>query len=201
MKIKKFAGRKKYLLFKRVMDIVIVLLASVIAIPIIIIFSFFIIIESKGNPIYTQMRLGQNGNEFKMYKLRSMYQDAEKNGAQWAKKNDTRITKIGKLIRLVRIDELPQLFNILRGDMSIVGPRPERKIFHNKFIKTIEGFDKRLELKPGLTGWAQVNGGYEITPKEKLAFDLYYINNISFQLDMQIIFKTIKVVFTRKDAR
>lgn len=190
-----------YLSYKRFIDIVISLVALIIAIPIILIFSVIIVIDSKGSPIYSQMRLGKNGKEFKIYKLRSMYIDAEKNGPQWAAKNDDRITKVGKIIRLLRIDEFPQLFNVLFGDMSIVGPRPERKLFHEKFKKTIPNFDKRLSVVPGLTGWAQVNGGYEISPKEKLDLDMFYINNLSLKLDLLIILKTVRVVLTGKDAR
>lgn len=194
-------GKSLYLSLKRIIDIVLAFLSLIIVIPVVIILSLIIVIDSKGSPIYSQMRLGKDKKEFKIYKLRSMYVDAEKHGPQWAEVDDTRVTRVGKIIRLLRIDEFPQIFNILKGDMSIIGPRPERKIFHEKFKKTIPNFDRRLDVKPGLTGWAQVNGGYEITPKEKLELDLYYINNISFSLDMKIIFKTIKVVFTREDAR
>ncbi len=117
------------------------------------------------------------------------------------RKNDPRITKIGLFIRKTRIDELPQLFNILKGEMSLVGPRPERPIFTEKFEREIPGFKTRLEVKPGLTGWAQVNGGYEITPKEKLKLDIYYINHASIILDFKIIIKTVRVVITGDGAR
>ncbi|MEB9429949.1 sugar transferase, partial [Bacillus cereus] len=164
-------------------------------------FSLLIILESPGSPFYLQERLGMNGRKFNVIKLRSMRNDAEKNGAKWAEKNDPRITKIGLFIRKTRIDELPQLFNILKGEMSLVGPRPERPMFTEKFEREIPGFKKRLEVKPGLTGWAQVNGGYEITPREKLRLDIYYINNSSLLLDFKIILKTIKVVCTGDGAR
>lgn len=130
-----------------------------------------------------------------------MYIDAEKNGAQWAKKNDARVTKIGAFIRRTRIDEIPQLINMLKGDMSLVGPRPERPIFTEQFNKEIPGFKNRIVVKPGITGWAQVNGGYDISPKEKLEFDIYYIKNLSLFMDVKIIFKTIKVIFTGEGAR
>ncbi|EOQ02675.1 hypothetical protein IIY_01810 [Bacillus cereus VD140] len=117
------------------------------------------------------------------------------------KKNDPRITKVGMFIRMTRIDELPQFFNILKGDMSVVGPRPERPIFTKEFEKQIPGFKKRLLVKPGITGWAQVNGGYDITPREKLELDIYYINNVNCILDIKIILNTIKVVFTGDGAR
>ncbi|MDS8685141.1 sugar transferase, partial [Streptococcus pneumoniae] len=106
-----------------------------------------------------------NGQSFSIYKLRSMYQDAEKNGHKWASKNDTRITKVGRFIRKTRIDELPQIINVIKGEMSIIGPRPERPEFINEFLKDIPNFNERLAVRPGITGWAQVNGGYELTPK------------------------------------
>ena len=130
-----------------------------------------------------------------------MRNNAEINGAQWADKNDKRITGIGKFIRKTRIDELPQLINVYKGEMSFIGPRPERKIFIDEFLKAIPDFNDRLLVKPGLTGWAQVNGGYEITPQEKLELDMYYIENRSFLLDLKIIFKTIKIIFTGEGAR
>src|SRR5699024_8366291 len=155
----------------------------------------------KGPITYKQERLGKYGKRFYVYKLRSMRIDAEKYGAQWADKDDPRITRIGKFIRKTRIDEIPQLFNILKGDMSIIGPRPERTLFTMEFNDEIPGFINRLAVKPGLTGWAQVNGGYDITPREKLEADIYYIENRSFLMDMNILFKTVKVVLTEEGAR
>jgi len=121
-----------------------------------------------------------------------MYQDAEKNGHKWASKNDTRITKVGRFIRKTRIDELPQIINVIKGEMSIIGPRPERPEFINEFLKDIPNFNERLAVRPGITGWAQVNGGYELTPKDKLVYDLFYINHESIKLDFLILLKTIK---------
>lgn len=190
-----------YSKIRRVIDFIISLLSLVIVIPIILITSIFIMLESPGNPFYVQSRMGLMGKEFNLIKLRSMRTDAEKNGAQWADKNDSRITKVGRFIRKTRIDELPQIFNVLKGDMSIIGPRPERQIFVEEFVKYIPNFPKRLEVKPGLTGWAQVNGGYEILPEEKLELDLYYINNKSLTLDILIILKTIQIVLTGEGAR
>lgn len=192
---------KLYLGSKYILDVIFALLGLIILAPVILIFSLLIILESPGSPFYLQERLGINGSKFNVIKLRSMRNDAEKNGAKWAEKNDPRITKIGLFIRKTRIDELPQLFNILKGEMSLVGPRPERPMFTEKFEREIPGFKKRLEVKPGLTGWAQVNGGYEITPREKLRLDIYYINNSSLLLDFKIILKTIKVVCTGDGAR
>jgi lipopolysaccharide/colanic/teichoic acid biosynthesis glycosyltransferase len=127
--------------------------------------------------------------------------DAEKSGAVWAQKQDPRVTRIGAFIRRTRIDELPQLFNVLKGDMSMIGPRPERPVFTEKFQNEIPGFTQRLAVKPGLSGWAQVNGGYDMTPKEKLIFDLYYIRNLTFTLELKIMLKTCKVVWTGDGAR
>lgn len=192
---------KVYLGIKRFIDVLLSLIGLVIGIPMIIITSIFIVLESRCNPIYSQMRIGLNNKEFRMYKIRSMRIDAEVNGAQWAEKNDPRITKVGKFIRKTRIDEIPQLFNVLKGDMSIIGPRPEREVFYKQFEKTIPDFRKRLLVKPGLTGYAQVNGGYDLTPDEKLRLDLYYANNQSIKLDFMIILKTFRVVFTGEGAR
>ncbi|EEL58882.1 sugar transferase [Bacillus toyonensis] len=192
---------KLYLGSKYILDVIFALLGLIILAPVILIFSLLIILESPGSPFYLQERLGLYGKKFKVIKLRSMRNDAEKNGAKWAEKNDPRITKIGLFIRKTRIDELPQLFNILKGEMSLVGPRPERPMFTEKFEHEIPGFKKRLNVKPGLTGWAQVNGGYEITPKEKLKLDIYYINHASIILDFKIIIKTVKVVITGDGAR
>ncbi|ADL50666.1 sugar transferase [Clostridium cellulovorans] len=186
---------------KRFLDIFLSLIGCVIGIPIVIITCIVVVLESKGNPIYTQERLGKDGQAFKLYKIRSMCTDAEKNGPKWADKNDSRVTRVGKFIRKTRIDEIPQLFNILKGDMSIVGPRPERSVFTFEFQKEIPTFINRLQVKPGLTGLAQVNGGYDITPKEKLKHDLEYIENRNFSMDFKIILKTALIVFNHKGAR
>ncbi|HHD2971040.1 TPA: sugar transferase [Clostridium perfringens] len=192
---------KIYLRIKRFADISLSLIGLIIGAPIVIIASICIVLESRGNPLYSQMRVGLNNKEFKMYKIRSMRIDAEADGAQWAKKDDPRITKVGKFIRKTRIDEIPQLFNVLKGDMSIIGPRPEREIFYKQFEKTIPDFRKRLLVKPGLTGYAQVNGGYDLTPDEKLRLDLYYESNQSIKLDILIILKTFRVLLTGEGAR
>lgn len=192
---------KKNFFVIRLIDILISLVGLIIGLPIIIIFSMFIIMETKDNPIYSQMRVGLENKEFKMYKLRSMVANAEKNGAKWAEKNDPRITKVGRIIRKTRIDEIPQLLNVLKGDMSIIGPRPEREIFYKEFEKKIPNFRERLLIKPGLTGYAQVNGGYDIKPIEKLNLDLYYIRNKSLKLDLIIIIKTFKILVTGEGAR
>ena len=143
----------------------------------------------------------ENGKEFMMYKFRTMSVDAEKDGPQWADNNDSRCTRIGLFLRKVRLDELPQIINIIKGDMSIVGPRPERQYFYDEFEKYIHGFSYRTLVTPGLTGWAQVNGGYDLKPEEKIVYDMEYIKNRSFLLDMKCIFLTIKVVFTQEGSR
>jgi exopolysaccharide biosynthesis polyprenyl glycosylphosphotransferase len=186
---------------KRMFDVFFALIGLILALPIILITMIAIKLESPGPALFYQERVGEKGRVFKVIKLRSMTVDAEKNGAQWAQKNDPRVTKVGAFIRKTRIDELPQLINVLKGEMSIIGPRPERPIFTEKFEREIPGFSQRLAVKPGLTGWAQINGGYDISPREKLMYDLYYIRNMSFLLDLKIAIKTIKVIFTGEGAR
>lgn len=190
-----------YEFVKRLFDIVLSLFAAIFAIPIVLITCLIVVMESKGSPIYLQERLGKNGVKFNIYKIRSMRIDAEKNGPQWANKNDDRVTKVGKFIRKTRIDELPQLYNVLKGDMTIVGPRPERPIFTYQFEQETPGFVNRLQVKPGLTGLAQVNGGYELNYKDKLKLDMEYIKNRGFLLDIKIILKTFLIVFSGEGAR
>ena len=192
---------KFYNNIKSCIEFVLSFLLLILVIPIIILACIAIIVEIRANPLYTQERAGLNGRIFKIYKLRSMYVDAEKDGHKWASENDDRITKVGKFIRKTRIDELPQLINIIKGEMSFIGPRPERPEFIQEFLKGIPDFNDRLLVKPGITGWAQVNGGYSFTPKEKLVLDKYYIENEGFKLDLLILLKTIIVVFTGDGAR
>lgn len=192
---------KTYSFFKRCFDLFFALTCGVIVILPMIIICILIKIDSPGPVIYIQERLGENGRPFNMYKFRSMYLDAEKDGPQWADKDDSRCTRVGQILRRSRLDELPQLWNILRGDMSFVGPRPERAYFYDDFSKYIPNFRERLCVQPGLTGWAQINGGYDLNPEEKLNFDLEYINNRSVLLDFKCICKTVKLVFTHEGAR
>ena len=193
--------KRYYLGLKQIADFIFALIGFIITLPILLIFCVLIKLESKGPAFFLQERVGLNGENFFVIKLRSMDINAEKNGAQWASKNDPRVTRIGAFIRKTRIDEIPQLINILKGEMSLIGPRPERPIFTEQFSKEIVGFKNRLVVKPGLTGWAQVNGGYDITPKEKLKLDLYYIKHFNATMDLKIILKTVKVVFTGDGAR
>ncbi|WP_314406586.1 sugar transferase [uncultured Gemella sp.] len=192
---------KFYNNIKSCIEFILSFLLLILVIPIIMLACIAIVIEIRANPFYTQERVGLNGRIFKIYKLRSMYIDAEKDGHKWASENDDRITKVGGIIRNTRIDELPQLVNILKRDMSFIGPRPERPEFVKEFLKDIPDFNDRLVVKPGITGWAQVNGGYSLTPKEKLVLDKYYIENEGVKLDLLILLKTIIVVFTGDGAR
>ncbi len=200
-KLTRFQALNLYTILKRIFDFIIGIVAIIFALPIMLIFGILIKLETPGPALFFQERVGLNGEIFKVIKLRSMGIDAEKNGAQWAEKNDPRITRIGSFIRKTRIDELPQLFNVIKGEMSIVGPRPERPEFTSQFNKEIPGFIKRVSVKPGITGWAQVNGGYEITPKEKFVLDMDYISKQSLFLDIKILLKTIKVCITGEGAR
>lgn len=157
--------------------------------------------DADGPAIYRQERLGKNGRPFVMYKFRTMTLDAEENGPQWAEVDDCRCTRLGRFLRHCRLDELPQLWNILTGDMSFVGPRPERAYFYDKFEETIHGFRNRLRVTPGLTGLAQVNGGYDLPPKEKVILDMEYIRTRSVYTDLLCLLKTVKLVFTHEGAR
>lgn len=183
---------------KRLIDIVFSLIVLIVSSPFWIITAIAIKCEDKGPVFYKQQRLTQYGKTFNIIKFRSMRVDAEaKGGAQFAKENDDRITKVGKIIRSLRIDEIPQMFNILKGDMSVVGPRPERPEIVADILKEVPEFDFRLKVKAGLTGYAQVYGKYNTKLKDKLLFDLMYIENYSLLLDFKIIFMTIKILFVK----
>jgi len=190
-----------YDLIRRIVDIVVSMVGLVLSLPLMFIAGVLIKLDTPGPVFYVQERVGRHGKVFNMYKLRSMVVDAEKQGAKWADKDDPRVTRIGRIIRKSRIDELPQLLNVLKGDMALIGPRPERPEFILEFNEDIPGFINRLQVRPGLTGWAQVNGGYDITPEEKLKLDMYYIQNRSIKLDLIIVFKTIRVIITGSGAR
>lgn len=183
---------------KRLMDIIISTLIIILSSPIILITGIFIKTESKGPIFYLQERSGLNGKVFKIIKFRSMRNNAEKqSGPVWSTKDDPRITKVGKFIRKVRIDELPQMVNVLKGEMSLVGPRPERPFFVEKLSEEIPFYKRRLKVRPGVTGWAQVKHKYDETiddVKEKLRFDLFYIENMSLRNDMKILVRTVFVV-------
>lgn len=187
---------------KRIIDIVFSLLILIISSPVILLTSIAIKIESKGPVFFKQERCGLNGKIFKMIKFRSMREDAEKlTGPVWSQKDDPRITKVGKFIRKVRIDELPQIINVLKGEMSLVGPRPERPYFVELLSKDIPYYKRRLKVRPGLTGWAQVKHKYDETVEDvkiKLRYDLFYIENMSLRMDFKILFRTVFVVLFGK---
>lgn len=194
--------RRWYAFCKRTIDILFSLIALLVLILPMAIIALLIRCTSHGPALYRQERLGLNGKKFNMVKFRTMYADAEKNGAQWSSgEHDARITRFGRMLRKTRLDELPQLWCILKGDMSLVGPRPEREVFYNEFEKYIHGFSERLKVKPGLTGLAQVNGGYYLKPEEKIVYDVEYIKTRSVGLDIKIMFSTVKVVFNREGAK
>lgn len=187
--------------FKRLFDIVIASTLLLLAAPLMILVAIAIKLESRGAVFYSQTRTGLNRRLVKVHKFRSMRQDAEAAGAQWASERDPRITRVGYWIRLTRIDELPQLINVLRGDMSMIGPRPERPVFDAKLAEEIPYYYVRYLVKPGITGWAQVLYPYGASVEdayEKLAYDLYYIKNYSLWLDIAIVLKTIRVVLLGK---
>lgn len=188
-------------LIRRLFDILVGSLGLLCSVPFIVVFGLLTKIEDGGPVFYKQERVGLYGKHFTLYKLRSMRVNAEKNGPQWAEKDDPRVTRVGSFIRKTRIDELPQFYNVLRGDMTLVGPRPERPEFVIRFDQEIPGFISRLQVKPGLTGWAQINGGYDITPEEKLELDLFYIENRGPFLNFKILLKTVSVIFTGNGAR
>ncbi|MCD7857136.1 MAG: sugar transferase [Clostridiales bacterium] len=195
-------SRLAYRCAKRTLDLVASLIGSVLLIPPMAVIAVAIKADSKGPVLYKQERLGTNGKPFTLYKFRSMRVDAEANGAQWATDHDERCTAVGAVLRLYRLDELPQIpFNILPGTLSLVGPRPERKVFYDKFATYIDGFEQRLYVKPGLTGLAQVSGGYDLLPEEKIIYDLEYIENLSMKTDIVILFKTIAAILNQKGAR
>ena len=186
---------------KRFGDIFVSLLLIILFSPILLIIGTFIYLEDGNAIFYTQKRTGLNGKEIRITKFRSMKINAEKDGIQWSIKNDPRITKVGRLIRATRLDELPQLFAVIKGDMSLIGPRPERPEIEEKFLKNIPFYNYRNILKPGLSGWAQVNYSYGASvfdSTQKLSYDIYYIINFSFFLDLLILFKTIKLILNLK---
>lgn len=189
---------------KRVLDIIFSILGLIISLIITVPVAILIKLESKGPVFYKQKRVGLNNKIFDCIKFRSMTVDAEKNGVVWASKNDSRVTRIGKIIRKLRIDEIPQMWNVLKGEMSFIGPRPERPEFVERLEKVIPYYNLRHSVKPGITGWAQVcypYGASEEDALEKLKYDLYYIKNLSLFLDFQILLKTAKVVLLGKGAR
>ncbi len=188
--------------FKRVTDVVVSLTGVIILSPLMLITAIAIKLEDHGSILYKQERSTINGRVFKIYKFRSMVEGAESDGkAVLASRHDDRITKVGNIIRRYRIDELPQLFNILSGDMSLVGPRPERPEIGEEYTKTMPEFNYRLKVKAGLTGYAQVIGKYDTTAYDKLKMDMMYIENYSYFLDIKLILMTAKTMFQKESSQ
>ena len=192
---------------KRLFDISVSLVILIVASPFMLLVTLASLIESRGRDpvLYSQVRVGKNGKPFRVHKFRSMRTDAESDGvARWATKNDARVTFLGKFIRKTRLDELPQLFNVLKGEMSLVGPRPERPEFVAQLSRDIPYYAERHWVKPGLTGWAQMLYPYAATEedtKRKLEYDLYYVKNGGTMLDAIILLQTIEVVLLGKGAQ
>lgn len=188
---------KLYLFFHRILDLLFSLVGlcfGLLISPVILVGN---LLANRGPVFYTQMRVGKNGKHFKIYKLRSMVANAEKDGAQYASKKDIRVTKFGRFLRRSRFDEIPQFINVIRGDMSVIGPRPERPVFVNQLSQKIPFYEVRHLVKPGVTGWAQVNAKYGVTQEdalEKLQYDLYYIKRRSLFLDISIVIKTLSTI-------
>ncbi|HIF9339284.1 TPA: exopolysaccharide biosynthesis polyprenyl glycosylphosphotransferase [Photobacterium damselae] len=193
-----------YMAFKRIWESLIIILSFPVTLPIMAITALLIKLENPGPAMFIQERVGQGGKVFRIYKFRSMTAKAADAEDKFATQEQARVTKVGKVIRKVRIDELPQFFNVLKGDMSLIGPRPEQDSFVKQFEQEIPFYGYRHMVKPGITGWAQVVQGYTDDTEsttEKLAYDLYYIKNLSFWLDVNIVFKTIRTMLTGFGAK
>ncbi len=196
-----FKYSKRRLIAKRLFDLVLASLFFLVLWPFMLLTAIAVRLDSPGPVLYHQVRVGLNGKSFRIYKFRSMRQDAEKNGAVWAKKNDSRVTRVGSFIRNTRLDELPQLYNVLAGHMSFVGPRPERPEFVTELANQIPFYETRHKVKPGLMGWAQLKYPYGASvddARNKLQYDLYYTKNHSFLMDMLIMIQTVEIILLGK---
>lgn len=196
-----FKYSKRRLMAKRIFDLILASAFFAVLWPFMLLTAIAVRLESPGPILYHQVRVGLNGRHFRIYKFRSMRQDAEKNGAVWAQKNDARVTKVGAFIRNTRLDELPQLYNVVMGSMSFVGPRPERPEFVTDLSQQIPFYDTRHKVKPGLMGWAQLKYPYGASvedAKNKLQYDLYYTKNHSFLMDMLIMIQTVEIILLGK---
>lgn len=190
--------------FKRLVDVALVLLSAPLWLPVMLVTGLVIKLDSAGPMFFSQERVGQSNKSFKLYKLRSMCEDSEKDGAQFAQASDMRVTRVGRFIRKTRLDEIPQFINVLKGDMSLIGPRPEQRAFVDKFEVEIPFYSYRHVVKPGITGWAQVVQGYAADANDtglKIEHDFYYIKHFSLWLDILIVLKTIRTVLTGFGAR
>jgi len=193
-----------YSIIKRVIETSLVLLTAPLWLPLMLITGIIVKLDSEGSMFFVQERVGQGNKDFKVYKLRSMCIDSEKYGAQFAQTNDMRVTRVGKFIRKTRLDEIPQFINVIKGDMSLIGPRPEQRTFVEQFEKIIPFYSYRHVVKPGISGWAQVVHGYAADAddtKVKLAHDFYYIKHFSLWLDILIFIKTIRTILTGFGSR
>ena len=192
-------------MLKRALDLAAGTLGFTLSLPVMILVALAVRLDSKGPVIYRQLRVGRMGRRFDVLKFRSMRTDAEReNGAQWASENDPRVTKVGRFLRKYRLDELPQFYNVIRGEMSFVGPRPERSEFVQELRKTIPYYDERHSVRPGITGWAQVQYSYGASVEDafnKLEYDLFYLQNMSLTFDLAIIFRTMRIVIGGHGAR
>lgn len=195
------AGGVFYRFVKRTFDVLSCGAALVVLSPVMLYCAVRIKSESEGPVFYAQRRVGKDGRVFKIYKFRSMYTDAEARGAQWAQDHDPRVTPFGAFMRRTRLDEIPQFWNVVKGDMSLIGPRPERPGFCDEFERRIHGWHYRTLVRPGISGLAQVTGGYDLLPKEKVQFDLRYIETRSLVQDVVLMLKTLGVVSTGDGAR
>jgi exopolysaccharide biosynthesis polyprenyl glycosylphosphotransferase len=198
-------AKHRYMRIKRIIDILSASILFVLSLPLWLILFPIVRIQTGGSLLFRQERVGQNGKHFTMLKFRSMVVEAEKGlGPVWAGENDPRIVRIGKLIRKLRVDEVPQLINVIKGDMSMIGPRPERPYFVDIFTRSLPFYSRRLSIKPGITGWSQIQNKYDESlddVKEKLKYDLYYMDNMCLSLDIEIFFRTIWVMLIGKGAR
>lgn len=193
-----------YSMAKRLIDIAVTILTIPITVPLMLLTALAIRMDSPGPVIFVQSRVGQGNRDFRIYKFRSMRVDAERHGAQFAAADDERITRVGRFIRKVRLDELPQLFNVLKGEMSLIGPRPEQRVFVDQFEAQIPFYIYRHVVRPGITGWAQVMQGYAAdadATRIKIQHDFYYIKHFSLWLDILIVFKTVRIMVTGSGAR
>lgn len=199
-----FIGSASYLPLKRAMDLILVVVSLPVTVPLCLMAALLVRIGSPGPVLFWQDRVGQRGRPFRIVKFRSMRVDAEANGAQFAGNDDDRVTPMGRILRRFRLDELPQLWNVLKGDMSIIGPRPEQVQFVKQFEREIPFYQWRHRVKPGITGWAQVQQGYAAGVEdtmEKLEYDLYYVKHLSVWLDLSIMFRTVRIILTGFGAR
>ena len=199
-----FRRRLVTMLLKRALDVLVAIIGMIALLPLVVVLSIIIKVDSSGPVFYRQMRVGLRGRPYMIWKFRSMRQDAEQSGARWASSEDPRVSRVGRWIRKWRLDELPQLINVMKGEMSLVGPRPERPVFVQELRNTIPYYDLRHTVRPGITGWAQTRFRYGASKEDshvKLQYDLFYVKNLSLALDLRIVVHTIKVMLMGEGAR